>query len=315
MVLAAAAAPGCVDCEEVESHARVIIPDEDCTVGRCVEWRTGPCKKTCEAFLDSNVIEVTGCEPPRADPAQSYGLVVECRYVTQSCSTTPDFSFGSGRPQARHRPRGAACGAERTGRFFAAAAEAEESSVFAFRELARELAKRGAPHALVARCEAAANDEERHREIMTTLARARSAEPARAVDAPSHFPSLEAMAADNAAIGCVDELWSAALTTYAASFARERDVRRALASVARDEVGHAALAHDLAAAFAAQLDCMAARRVEVRRKDAIASLRRVMMGLGDDDSLVLAGLVPPRHARRALFDSLFEVTRSPCAAA
>ncbi|MBK8265229.1 MAG: hypothetical protein IPK80_28350 [Nannocystis sp.] len=60
--------------------------------------------------------------------------------------------------------------ADPLGRYFAAVAYLEASSVAAFEELAGWLTERGAPLELVRRCEAAAADERLHTRWMTRLA-------------------------------------------------------------------------------------------------------------------------------------------------
>lgn len=302
LVLAAGAA-GCTECEESERVRRVSIPGASCTTGRCVEWRTGPCEKTCAAFLPSHALEVTGCTAPVPDEDDPHLLVVECRYLEQSCTTTP--SLGSGRPQAAHVRRGAAAGVDPVGLFFAAAAEAEESSVHAFRELGLELARAGFSDTLVRSCEQAADDEERHRAIMTALARAHRAVPSRARFAPSRWPDLEAVARDNAESGCVDELWSAALTTYAAVHAKDVEVRDALRPVAHDEARHAELAEEVAEAIAVRLEPEARERLAVVRLRAVRLLWARVMRVADDHPLVRDGLFPPRAARDVMLHRLF----------
>jgi hypothetical protein len=303
LVLAAATA-GCTTCTESEETAFVTIPDARCDVGRCAEWRTGPCEETCAAFLEAaGIVEVTGCEPPVTDPDRPGELLVECRYVLQTCETSPRLA--SGRPQLGHLPSGPLGGEDPIGRFFARAAEAEHSSVFAFRELAHDLAQHGAPASLVKRCRDAARDEDRHRRVMVRLARARGVIAPSARSAPSRWPSLASLARENAASGCVDERWSAALTIYAAHFANDAGTRADLRAVASDEVRHAELAEDLDAFVASRLDARGRAAVATARAAAIRALRASLHRTRDSDPLVGAGLFPPRAVRARMFEAVF----------
>jgi hypothetical protein len=296
----------------METDTRVVIPGESCSTGRCVEWRTGPCEATCAAFLGAKVVAVTGCEPPEPNPNNPAVMTVECRYVEQYKTCDFDlwddcgnaFPGAGGRPQSGRVVLGPLHGTDPIGRHFAFAAEAEESSVHAFRELARALGAFHAPDSLVTRCRAAAKDESRHRRVMTRLARAHGVEPSRASASPSNWNALSALTMDNAVAGCVDELWSAALTVYAALFANAPEQRTALASVARDEAGHAALSADLHAHLVARLDPDDVHAVEHARGQAIDRLRRYE-ALHHDEALVTAGLLPPPHIRAALLAALF----------
>ncbi|MBX3186254.1 MAG: hypothetical protein KF819_04530 [Labilithrix sp.] len=302
LVLAASGLAGCTTCTERETTSRVEIP-HGCTAGRCEEWKSAPCEETCAAFLDDRALEVTGCEPPRVDPRSPGRLTVECRYVTQTCRTSP--SLGSGRPQAGHVARGPARGEDAVGRLFAAAAEAEESSVHAFIELAAVLEAFGAPASLVARCGAAADDEERHRATMSALARARGVEASRAPPAPSRWPTIESLAIENAAVGCVEELWSAAIVAHAAHFASAPEVRAAYRAIARDEARHAALAFAIDTYARSRLDADALGRVVEARAAAVVRLVGDALRVADDDPVVTSGLVPTRNARRRLLEAMF----------
>lgn len=301
-VLSAWVMAGCTECTEATTTDMFTLPDERCDVGRCEEWRTQPCAKTCEAFVPANAVEVTGCDGPMNDPRR--GLVVECTYVTQSCTTSP--SFGKGRPQAAYAFSGPLLAADAVGAYFAVAAEAEESSVHAFRELAAALAEAGAPAALVEACLHAAADEERHRVIMTALATRFGAVPARAQPRRSRWPDLEALARENAEHGCVEERWSALETVHAALFATDPVIRAALSSVARDEARHAFLADEIDGFLASRLTSQARRRLDRVRARARDRLRRALQRMPDDHPVVVARLVPERRLRERLLGFLDE---------
>lgn len=297
--------------EDNEVEHVVFIPDETCTVGRCAEWRAD-CRNACAAFLSREALEVTSCEAPKAHTKNvPFTLSVSCRYKDQRCKDNPYFAPKGGRPQARYASRGPVEASDPVGLFFAVAAEAEESSVHAFLEIAAELRARGAPAALVRRCRKAAREEERHRQIMTSLALERGVMPVRAANMPSRWPTTGDFAAENTAQGRVEERWAAVLVLYASLFAEDPLIRAALTGVAYDEARHVALAEDIHGWLAPQLDEREVNRVAKARAAAVARLRR---DLDEAHALVDAGLMPDRNDRRRLFEALFGSEALACAA-
>ncbi|TVQ86442.1 MAG: ferritin-like domain-containing protein [Deltaproteobacteria bacterium] len=134
--------------------------------------------------------------------------------------------------------------------WLARAAWLEAQAVHAFAHLERELRHHGAPEALIQGCVAAQEDERRHARLVGGLARSRGVEVPNA-DAEhaeaehAEVRSLFAIALDNAAEGLVRETWGAAVGTHQAQRALDPDVRAAMASIAPDEVQHAALSRVL----------------------------------------------------------------------
>lgn len=303
----ALAEAACTTCKEAEVTAKFWLPQAQCSGGRCAYWRTAPCMETCAAYVPLDSLEVVRCAGPRPVVPTASGVggpddrEVECTYVDQVCKTEP--SLGSGRPPRGHRPLGPTAGTDRVGIFFARAAEAEEASVFAFEELADALAPVDAK--LARRCRAAAREEERHRSVMTGLALARSVAPSRATVAPSAWGSMADLARDNATQGMVEELWSAAMTLFAATRARDEAVRRAFGPVAVDEARHAELAFSIDRALAGLLSPAEAVGVLAARQEAVDALERTIDTYDDASPLVRAGLIPPRAGARAMFAALF----------
>lgn len=154
----------------------------------------------------------------------------------------------------------------------AAFAELEAASVIAFEQLGTFLARFGAPEELIRRCRLAADDERRHARLFAEMAVEnghRMNEPRILDDTPAN---LEKVARHNAVEGCVAECWAALLAHLVAERAQTSQLRRAYRQVAEDETRHGQLAWDLHAWFAAKLDPLARRRVELAQRDALALL-------------------------------------------
>ena len=140
----------------------------------------------------------------------------------------------------------------------------EAASVGAFRRLARELRAHGAPSALVRRAQRCARDEARHARIMARLARSRGERVPRVRNADAPVRDLEAVARENAVVGCVRETFGAAQAALGRAHA-DAGWARAMRSIAPDELRHAALAWDVAAWAEARLDRAARSRVRASR--------------------------------------------------
>jgi hypothetical protein len=228
-------------------------------------------------------------------PADGGSLTMTCNY---NCGPT-------GR-----RPTGLAPATTRStcsiGRYLAGMAHLEAASVHAFRTLARQLARHGAPARLVARAVAAARDEVRHTRVARALARRHGAAPAPvAVAAANSLPALETLAADNAVEGCVRETFGALLAAWQARTAGDGEIRAAMAAIADDEAAHAELAWDLDAWLMARLDAPARARVRAARAQAIAVLEEELAQPLPALLIARAGLPDVAQARQ-----LFGETRA-----
>lgn len=194
--------------------------------------------------------------------------------------------------------RGSALGAH-----FARAAELESASVAAFRGLRAELRVLGAPRRLLRSLSRAARDERRHTRAVSALARRFGSRVAPATIG-AHAPrSLEEIALENVAEGCVRELYGALVATFQARAAEDSEVRRAMAPIARDEVRHAALSMTLQRWLERRLDGAARGRVARAREAAIAQLAREISVQLDVPRARLAGL-PSASEARYLFETL-----------
>lgn len=193
------------------------------------------------------------------------GPAVECTFAGSSC--------GMGRRPARlvsaaGAPRGTVAA------YFARAAHLEAASVIAFRELAHELTLHGAPQRFVHASRESARDEARHARMMATLARACGAKLERVRSRPFEMRSLEALAIHNAEEGMAGEAFGALLLGVQATRASSPDVRRALRSIARDEVRHAAFSMSLGGMLERRLSASGRRRVRDARDNALDTIAR-----------------------------------------
>ena len=179
----------------------------------------------------------------------------------------------------------------------------EAASVVAFDRLADVLARSGAPKALVKRVRRASADESRHTATFTRLARAHGVEATSpALGAAS--PTLFDLALENAREGCVRETYGALVLLHQATHAADPGLRAAFASVARDEIAHAALSWDLARWFESRLDVSERTRVRQAQRDAERALRADAGGEPDAVDRELG--LPAREVAESLCKRLFD---------
>ncbi|NUO53138.1 MAG: ferritin-like domain-containing protein [Polyangiaceae bacterium] len=127
------------------------------------------------------------------------------------------------------------------GAYFARLAHAERASVLAFRALARDLARFGAPKRLVRGALRSAREEERHHLAMKRLAKRHGAVVAPVTGTPRPHTTLRDLALENAVEGCVREAFAAELVARQAEHAADPAVRRAFSRIAPEELAHAEL--------------------------------------------------------------------------
>lgn len=178
-------------------------------------------------------LEVTGCAAMESGDTGA-GMSVRCEGTWQRICP-------GGRPPRGTLARGRRAAGSPRGRWLGRMATMEAAAVLAFRELAVDLARLGAPPELVVAARAAADDEVRHARVMARLARAAGGTPARLVRRDRGPADLAAFAAHNAAAGCVAETWSALVAVHQGLHAPPA-LRPSFAAIARDEVRHAELA-------------------------------------------------------------------------
>lgn len=205
----------------------------------------------------------TPCPPASMQPMPTTRVVVEDVLLSSTGNALQSAAHVEHQFQepAQHhcgrRPEGAklssAEGASEAAVALRTMAELEAISVDAFERLACELTSFGAPAALVARARDAAADEIRHARMMGVLAHDAGMPPAPEVAIPSNARTLFEVALENAVEGCIYETYGAATALFQAQRAAYPHLRAVFASIAPDEMAHAALAWDLDAWFASQL--------------------------------------------------------------
>ncbi len=262
------------------------------------------CANLCqEAMARNNVMDMpTRCDVKLGETSVDVNVSFEV------------YVGGAGCPIEGRRPAGLAepdpiAARSAAGAWLARATWLEAASIHAFVQLARELEQHAAPRALVRWALLSVQDEVRHTRTMSRLAARHGAFPPVPEVAPPRPRSLEALAIENAAEGCVRETWGAAIAEWQSRAARDPEVRAAFAGIARDEARHAALAWAVDRWARTRLDPDACARVDAAREAAAREL-----GSGADLSSAVLGLPDGPQARglyaRAL-DSLWNGGR-PC---
>ncbi len=176
------------------------------------------------------------CAELRAQIAEGDRLVLCFKHLDGQCV----YAGPGGRAVAGIAPASSS-GLDTAGACFARLAHAERASVHAFRALARDLARFGAPARLVRRARRSAREEERHALAMKRLARRHAAPVEPICGLPRAAASLRELAIANAVEGCVREGMAALLVAKHARTAPDPAVRHAFARIAPDEARHAAL--------------------------------------------------------------------------
>jgi len=186
------------------------------------------------------------------------------------------------------------------GQYFASMAHLEAASVHAFRSMARELVEHKAPKRLVAAARRAARDEIRHARLTRAMARAHGGTPPAVRVTTPASRSLEEIAVENAAEGCVRETFGALLASWQARAAADPAVREMMVAIAADEARHADLAWALDAWTRTRLDRAARRRVRDARQAAVAALGQELDAPTAAELVTNVGL-PDSNRARAFF--------------
>jgi hypothetical protein len=216
------------------------------------------------------------------------------------------------------RPEGLRCqpvdGPDVVARFLSEMAYLEAASINAFERLARELDAHGAPEHLSAASRRAAQDETRHARVTRKLAERAGARVSRVHVVRGEVRSLDDVAIENAAEGCVRETFGAAVAMIQAERAEDGQVRRALKRIARDETGHAELSWAIARWIEPQLDPDARRRVREAQEHAIATLMREAVREPDASLTERLGIPTASQARAVLAELKASLWSAPMAA-
>ena len=190
--------------------------------------------------------------------------------------------------------------------FLADAARLEAASVPAFVILSRDLAHLGAPERLVSWALSAAEDEIAHAQTTQSLAEAHGGPTECEVQVRVTAPaSAFALAMENAVEGCVRETFGAAVAAYQAEAAEDPAIAAVLSRIARDEAGHAALAHELDAWLHNQLSSQEQAAVLRAKQEAIVAFRRALNEDAYEEDVHTAGGFPRAAVALRLHDTLF----------
>jgi hypothetical protein len=198
--------------------------------------------------------------------------------VTLTCEVThTEGTSSSGCPVPGRRPAGLArpdldADAPAIGAWFAGCAHFEAASVVAFDVLREELVAHGAPDALVRAAELAAAQEVRHAALMGELAERFGARASSPRVARRGVRPLAEVARENVVEGVVRETFAAAQALWAATRARDPEVRKALREIADDECEHASLSWAVAAWASSRLPIEERRALEAAMRETIDAL-------------------------------------------
>ena len=198
-----------------------------------------------------------------------------------------------------HRARGSTA----LGAYLAQAAHLEAASVHAFDHLRADLARLGAPRALIDAMDCAKADEARHAKIVSRVARRFGGQVVDACVKPQRRRSVLSLACENAREGCVREAFGALVATWQGENADDVDVRRVMRAIARDEARHTELAFRMAKFFDARLDSRSRARVRSAHRHARREIERDALQNTPHEIAKPLGL-PPKNVIRAMLRAL-----------
>lgn len=222
-------------------------------------------------------------------PSDGGALIVDC---SRPCP-------GGGRRPSGLAPAPAKVAGD-VGAYFANMAHLEAASVTSFRRLGRELGAHGAPERLVRAARRAVADEARHARIMRSFAAQHGCSPAPVRVRRLRTRSIEAIACENVAEGCVRETFGALIASWQARSAGDAAFASAMSRIAVDETRHAELSWEVDVFLHTKLSPPARRRVRHARRAAVERLGSELEQAPPDELVALVGL-PTRSRARALF--------------
>jgi hypothetical protein len=263
-------------CGGTNPDTHSVTPDVACGIlGQPGLGASSPCVTVCgggkSCSLPTSYEQQFTALNADAGLAADGGRDVVCPNVTGDLTVTC-YQMCTGRRTAGFAEAGGAT-PRSEGERLAVMARLEAISVHAFDRLGRELTAHAAPSSLARDAGRARRDEVRHTAMTARLARRRGS-TARLPDAPSPGPvrSLFEIALENAVEGCVRETYGAVTGLIEARTSRDRELRRAMGSIAADECRHAELAWAVHAWALPRLSSAERERVEVAMREAIAQV-------------------------------------------
>ncbi len=293
-----------------ETSLRNTIPEVRETVAETIGCEDGKCDETLATCLAGG-----DCQPVCRAVAETKlgcggrGRLDSCRLLTAKDGTKELLIEVTGACPAGRRPQGLtapdtqhACSG--VGVWLANQAYLEAASVPAFRTLAAELAHHGAPEELVASALAAAEDEVRHAELMTALARSFGTEPQRPQVAPQRIRSLRELALDNEVEGCVRETIGAALCWRQFMAATDPAIRETMGRIAEEETRHAVLSQKISEWAHSLLTTQEKHQLDEARQQAIREVLRDFSLFESRETARVCGLPMGVDARRLVVETL-----------
>ena len=270
------------------------MPYDTVTTGSGCYFNLGQCTAICGRPV-SNGCYVTPENCTQVDGGPNH--ILDAAVVNVQCT----FCLGGRRPEEMETFAKSTRGGGELGGWFAELSHLEGASIAAFRTLRAELLAHGAPRELVQMAERAAKDEVRHTRVTARIARKYGATPKLAKVRRGEVRSLEAIAIENAAEGCVRETFGALLAAHQAEHAADPEIRAEMAVIAADETRHAALAWAVAEWATSRLDAAGRANVAAAKARAVEELRRDAEREVPSELVATAGL-PTGAATRALVD-------------
>ncbi|HVK71039.1 MAG TPA: hypothetical protein VM694_41570 [Polyangium sp.] len=268
----------CGPCPEHVSQIPLLPPSSDGGVEDAGDWIADECQRKCPNGLSCVAASI---------PLEDGGTMpaIECTQMSEcGAGRRPLAGYG---PEQRLDTKDLCA----PGAWLVEAATLEAGSVIAFRELRRDLATLGAPRRLLRAASRAADEERRHTRRTRALARRYGARVPEQPIGETRRLALEELATHNAAEGCVREAFGALVARWQATFAKDPEVRAAMARIADDEARHAVLAYAIDAWAKQRLDPAARARVEAARREAArAIVAPRARDTGRDEALRVLGL-------------------------
>ncbi len=224
-----------------------------CSSPRDAGYSYAQCKSLCVDVLMGNQLE--GCAPS--------GAILLCSVfcgVGRLAEGVEAVSEGQG-----------------LGRVLADMAAHEAAAVIAFEQLGRELEAHRLHRSFQRGAATAAWEEQQHVQLVGSLATQHGGRFAVRRRGQAPIRSIEELAFDNAVEGCVRETFGSLLGAYQARHAAHPGVRRVMAAVSADEIGHGAWSWELAKQLERRLPLAKRRQTREARDQALQTLSKGML--------------------------------------
>lgn len=284
-------------------------PESDGGPDRCVEFKELACglPPEFEAVTEDCYLPIAQCaqicnrlfRPCHAVPescadgglVRDRPIIIECAICPGSAGRRPEgFAPTSGEPMT-----GAV-----VGDFFAEITRLEAASIDAFDRLRDELEHHGAPEELISAAEVARKDEIAHTRVIGRIARRHGGRLRRVARSPRHLREIADVARENMVEGCVRETFGALIAAWQATHTSDATIAEALATVAEDELRHAALSWAVARWSDGLLTDEERAEISRARDEAVAQLLAESDQELHPELIAVAGLPGSAEQRRML---------------